>query len=64
MFAKNDQLHRIKGRANILIKYVIYIFFHFGRDFCDSFSMLFPKAPASCGKKLSTNFCCMVLLFV
>ena len=25
-------------------------FFNFGRGFCGSFSMLFPKAPASCGK--------------
>ena len=26
-------------------------FFNFGRGFCGSFSVLFPKAQASCGKK-------------
>ena len=30
----------------------IYIFFNFGRGFCGSFPMLFPKAPASCCKKI------------
>ena len=34
--------------VNILSKFsVICIFFQFWRDFCGSFSMLFPKAPAS-----------------
>ena len=27
-------------------------------------SMLFPKPPASCGKKIWNKFCCLVLLFV
>ena len=51
MFAKNYHLHWIAGRANILSKYIIYIFFNFGRGFYGSFPMLFPKAPASCYKK-------------
>ena len=33
-----------------------YFFFNFGCEFCGSFSMLFPKAPASCGKKFLTQF--------
>ena len=32
------------------------MFFNFGRGFCGSFSMLFPKAPASCGKKVLKSF--------
>ena len=51
MFAKNYYLHWIAGRANILSKYIIYIFFNFGLGFYCSFPMLFPKAPASCCKK-------------
>ena len=39
------------GRANIFSKYIIHIFFNFGRGFWGSFPMLFPKAPASCCKK-------------
>ena len=39
----------------------IYIF-NFGYGFCDSFSMLFPEAPASCGKTLWNNFCSILLL--
>ena len=35
-----------------------------GRVFAAPFSMLFPKAPASCGKKNWNNFCCHVLLIV
>ena len=27
-------------------------FLNFECDFCNSFSMLFPKAPVSCGKKI------------
>ena len=33
-----------------------YFFFNFGCEFCGSFSMLFPKAPASCGKKFLSQF--------
>ena len=40
------------GQGNIFSKYIIYIFFNFGRDFYGSFPMLFPKAPASCCKKI------------
>ena len=29
---------------------------NFGCTFCRSFSMLFPKAPASCGKKIKITF--------
>ena len=59
----NNHLHWIAGRASILSKYIAYIFFNFGRGFCGSFSMLLTKAPASCGKKLWSNFSCIVLLF-
>ena len=31
-------------------------FFNFGRGFRGFFSMLFPKAPASCGKKVLKQF--------
>ena len=31
-------------------------FFNFGRGFCGSFSMLFPKAPPSCGKNILKSF--------
>ena len=50
--------------ANILSKYMIYIFFNFGRGFCGIFPMLFPKVPASCCKKFWTDFCCIVLLYL
>ena len=57
MFAKkNYHFHWIAGRANIQSKYIIYIFFNFERDFCDSFPMLFPKAPAYCCKKVLNYF--------
>ena len=36
MFAKNCHLHWIASRANILSKYIIYIFFNFWRGFCSS----------------------------
>ena len=51
MLAKNYLLRWIAGRANIFSKYIIYIFFKFGRDSCGSFSMLFPKVPTSCCKR-------------
>ena len=44
---KNNHLHWIAGRANILSKYIIYIFFNFGRGFCGSFPMLFRKKALS-----------------
>ena len=46
--SKMYHLHWSAGRVNILSKYIIYIFFNFGRGFCGSFPMLFPKTPASC----------------
>ena len=49
---KNYHLHWLAGRADILRKYIIYIFFNFGRGFCGSFFILFPKAPASSCKKI------------
>ena len=61
---KNYYLHWIGGRANIISKYIIYIFFDFGCGFCGSFPILFPKAAAFCCKKLWTNFCCIVLLYL
>ena len=48
---KNYHLHWIAGRGNILSKYIIYIFFSFGRGFCGSFPELLPKSPVSCCKK-------------
>ena len=56
MFARNYHLLLIAGRANILSKYIICIFFSFGRGFCSSFLMSFPKAPASCFKKILNQF--------
>ena len=56
MFAKNYHFHWIAGRTNIFSKYLIYIFFSFGPGFCSSFPKLFPKAPASCCKKILNLF--------
>ena len=53
MFSKKFHLHWIAKRANILSKYIKYIFFNFGHGFCCWFSMLLPKAPASCFKEVS-----------
>ena len=64
MFAKNYHLNWIVPRANILSKYIIHIFFNFGRAFCGSSTMLFPNAPTSCCKKILNNFCCIVLLYL
>ena len=51
MFVKNYHLHWVAGRANFMSKYTLYIFCKFGRAFCGSFPMLFPKSSASCRKK-------------
>ena len=64
MFAKNYHFHWIAGRASIISKYIIYIFFNFGRDFYGFFPILFPKAPASYCKKILTNFWCIPLLYL
>ena len=53
---KNYHLHWIGGRANIISKYIIYIFFNFWRGFYGSFPTLFPKDPASCYKKILNQF--------
>ena len=53
---KNYHLHWVAGRGNILSNYIIYIFFNFGRGFCGSVPMLFPKAPASCCKEILNLF--------
>ena len=42
--------HALDCRQQIISVNIQY-FFNFGRGFCGSFSMLFPKAPASQGKK-------------
>ena len=41
MFAKNYYLHWIAGRANVLSKEIIYIFFNFGHGYCGSFPLCF-----------------------
>ena len=63
---KSYHLHWIVGRANILSKYIIYIFFNFGCGFYGSFPMLFSKAATfwTNFKKIWTNFCCIVLLYL
>ena len=43
-------------QTNIVSKYIIYIFFNFGRGFCGLFPILFPKVPASCCKKKLSQF--------
>ena len=63
MFPKNYYLQWIAGRANILSKYLIYIFFNFVGGFCGSFSILFTETSASCDKNFWNKFCCIVLLF-
>ena len=55
MLAKKYHFQWVAGGANNLSKYITYIFFNFGRDFYGSFLMLFPKAPASCYKKMSSK---------
>ena len=65
MFTKNYHLNWIPGRANILSKYIIPKFFNFGRGFCGSFSMSFPKAPGSSCKKILDQFllhCTFILM--
>ena len=47
---------KLAGITNILIKYIIYIFFNFGCGFCSLFPMLFLKAPVSCCNKFLNYF--------
>ena len=56
IFAKNYHLPWVGSRANILSKYIIYIFFNFGHYFCGFFPLLFPKALASFCKKILHKF--------
>ena len=48
---KNYHFHQIAGRANILCKYLIHIFFQFWVWF-----LWFPEAPVSCDKKFLKQF--------
>ena len=61
---KNYHLHWIVDRANIFSKYIIYIFFNFGRGFCVFFLCFFQKLQFLVVKKFQTNFCCIVLLYL
>ena len=63
MFAKNFHLHWIAGRANVLSKYIVNIFLNFRRGFCGSFPSLFPKASASCCKKILFYLAAKNILF-
>ena len=63
MFAKNYHLHWTQAEQVFSVTIWYEYFSNFGRGFWGSFSMLFPKASASCGKK-KKFFCCIVLLFV
>ena len=60
-FAKNYHLHWITDRADILIKSIIYITFRFWTLILWFFFCHFQILAV---KKLWTNFCCIVLLFV
>ena len=47
----------LQAKANILYTFLFHTqFFNYGRDFCGSFSMLFPKVLAFCGKKILKYF--------
>ena len=64
-FCKNYHLYWIAGRANILCKYVIYIFFSiFWVVFAVLFLCCFQKLRLLVVKKFWNNFCSIVLLFV
>ena len=43
---KQSKYSRIASRANILSKYIIYIFFNFGRGFLWFFSFVISKRPS------------------
>ena len=42
---------RLQAEQILSVNIQYTYFFNFRHGFCGSFSMLFPKAPASCGKK-------------
>ena len=64
IFAKNYYLHGIGGKASIVCKYIIYIFFQFWEWLLVSFLCFFQKLQLLVVKIFSNNFCCIVLLFV
>ena len=49
---KTNSCIRLKAEQILSLNIYYTYFFNFGRGFCDSFSTLFPKAPASCGKQI------------
>ena len=51
-------------KINTCMQKNYHLYWTAGRVFAAPFSMLFPKALASCGKKNWNNFCCHVLLVV
>ena len=51
---KKYHLRWITGKANIPIKYIIYIFSNSGRGSCGSSPMLFPKPAGFCCQKILT----------
>ena len=62
---KNYHLHWIASRANFLSKYMIYIFFNFGRNFCSFFSFVISKSSSLfVVKNIWINFCYSVLLYL
>ena len=64
MFAKNYHMHWITGKANILCKYIIYIFSIMGIAFAALFLCYSQKLQLLVIKKFWNIFCCIVLLFV
>ena len=65
MSVKRFHLDCIAGRANILGKYIIYIFFNFWRGFYSSFPKLFPKGFSFFLKKSSDRiFVALYFIFI
>ena len=46
----------LKAEQIFSVKVQYLYFFNLGSGFCDFFSILFPEAPASCGKKILKYF--------
>ena len=51
MFPKSYHTNGLQAKQILSVKIQNKYIFDLGRGFCDSFSMLFPEAPDSCGKK-------------
>ena len=51
MFPKSYHTNGLQAKQILSVKNQNKYIFDLGRGFCDSFSMLFPEAPDSCGKK-------------